>query len=302
VTAPSIGTPAPQFSFLDNEGSRRSLAEFLGTPVVVVFGGAQISAERPIFQELVREGEPVTVVAPDNADVAGLYGVPQQSAVFVVAEDGRVAWRHAADQDAMSAPLPSAVGLSRRAFVATVLAASVAALFSQPVDADAAAALAAPGALDRIDVTLDINGRSHRLTLDPRVTLLDALREHLGLAGSRKGCDHGQCGACTVHVDGRRILSCLTLAAAVQGKAIATIEGVADGSRLHPMQQAFIEQDGFQCGYCTPGQIMSAIALLGEPCGPGDDDVREYMSGNICRCGAYEGIVAAIQSVRGHRS
>ncbi|HKW46723.1 MAG TPA: (2Fe-2S)-binding protein [Gemmatimonadaceae bacterium] len=150
-----------------------------------------------------------------------------------------------------------------------------------------------------VDVELRINAASKRLTLDPRTTLLDALREHVGLTGTKKGCDHGQCGACTVHVDGRRVLSCLTFAVAAQGKVITTIEGLAKGDQLHPMQQAFVDQDGFQCGYCTPGQIMSAVALLREPCGPNDDDVRECMSGNLCRCGAYPNIVAAIQSVRG---
>jgi xanthine dehydrogenase YagT iron-sulfur-binding subunit len=149
-----------------------------------------------------------------------------------------------------------------------------------------------------VDVELRINGSSRRLVLDPRTTLLDALREHLRLTGSKKGCDHGQCGACTVHVDGRRVLACLTLAVAAQGKEIATIEGLAGGDRLHPMQQAFLDHDGFQCGYCTPGQIMSAVALLREPCGPNDDDVRECMSGNLCRCGAYANIIAAIQDVR----
>src|SRR5438552_992602 len=152
-----------------------------------------------------------------------------------------------------------------------------------------------------IPITLQVNGATHQLAIDTRVTLLDALREHLGLTGTKKGCDHGQCGACTVHVDGRRVLSCLTLAVAAQGTAITSIEGLADGDRLHPMQQAFIDHDGFQCGYCTSGQIMSAVALLGEPCGAADDDVRECMSGNICRCGAYPGIVAAVQSVRGRR-
>jgi xanthine dehydrogenase YagT iron-sulfur-binding subunit len=150
-----------------------------------------------------------------------------------------------------------------------------------------------------VDVELRINGAPARLALDPRTTLLDALREHLRLTGTKKGCDHGQCGACTVHVDGRRVLACLTLAVAAEGKEITTIEGLARGGELHPMQQAFLDCDGFQCGYCTPGQIMSAVALLGEPCGPRDDDVRECMSGNLCRCGAYANIIAAIQDVRG---
>ena len=150
-----------------------------------------------------------------------------------------------------------------------------------------------------VDVELRINGSRAQLSLDPRTTLLDALREHLRLTGTKKGCDHGQCGACTVHVDGRRVLGCLTLAVAAKGKAITTIEGLARDGKLHPMQQAFLDHDGFQCGYCTPGQIMSAVALLREPCGPDDDDVRECMSGNLCRCGAYANIIAAIQDVRG---
>ncbi|HET9830807.1 MAG TPA: (2Fe-2S)-binding protein [Vicinamibacterales bacterium] len=152
-----------------------------------------------------------------------------------------------------------------------------------------------------VEVSAIVNGTLAHFTVDPRVTLLDALREHLHLTGSKKGCDHGQCGACTVHVDGRRVLSCLTLAATVNGKHVTTIEGLAARGELHPIQQAFIDHDAFQCGYCTSGQIMSAVALLDEDCGPEDDDVRERMSGNICRCGAYPGIVAAVQSVRGRR-
>jgi xanthine dehydrogenase YagT iron-sulfur-binding subunit len=152
-----------------------------------------------------------------------------------------------------------------------------------------------------VDVELLVNGQRLARALDPRVTLLDALREHFGLTGTKKGCDHGQCGACTVHLDGRRVLSCLTLAASASAREITTIEGLAGGDRLHPMQQAFINHDGFQCGYCTSGQIMSAVALLDEPCGPSDADVRECMSGNICRCGAYPGIVAAVQAVRRER-
>lgn len=165
-----------------------------------------------------------------------------------------------------------------------------------------------------VPVALCINGAIHRLELDPRVTLLDALREYLGLTGTKKGCAHGQCGACTVHVNGERVLSCLTLAVMQQSKEIATIEGLADGDTLHSMQQAFIEHDAFQCGYCTSGQIMSAVALLAEVRGGApshvthnitateieltDEEIRERMSGNICRCGAYNGIVAAIEDVR----
>jgi xanthine dehydrogenase YagT iron-sulfur-binding subunit len=147
---------------------------------------------------------------------------------------------------------------------------------------------------------LSVNGKSYRLGPDPRATLLDTLREHLHLTGSKKGCDQGQCGACTVLVDGERVLSCLTLAIAVQGKPVRTIEGLAgpDG-KLHPMQQAFIDQDAFQCGYCTPGQIMSAVACVAEGHAKNDDEIREYMSGNLCRCGAYPKIVAAIKQARG---
>jgi len=137
------------------------------------------------------------------------------------------------------------------------------------------------------------------LLLDPRVTVLDALRDHLHMTGSKKGCDQGQCGACTVHLDGKRVLSCLTLAAAVEGRHIRTIEGLAsaDGT-LHPMQQAFIDHDGFQCGYCTPGQIMSAVACVQEGHAKSDADIQEYMSGNLCRCAAYPNIVAAIKRGR----
>jgi xanthine dehydrogenase YagT iron-sulfur-binding subunit len=150
----------------------------------------------------------------------------------------------------------------------------------------------------RQPVSLRVNGTVRQLEVDTRATLLDTLREQLSLSGTKKGCDHGQCGACTVHVNGRRVNSCLTLTVMHDGDEITSIEGLAPHDVLHPVQAAFVEYDAFQCGYCTPGQIMSAAALLSEPCGPEDDDIREGMSGNICRCGAYPNIVAAIKSLR----
>ena len=149
-----------------------------------------------------------------------------------------------------------------------------------------------------VPITLRINGKNYPLRIDPRTTLLDCVRESIALTGTKKGCDHGQCGACTVHVNGKRVLSCLNLAILHDGSEITTIEGLGTPDALHPMQSAFVANDGYQCGYCTSGQIMSAVALLKEPCGPDDASVKELMSGNICRCGAYENIVAAIQQVR----
>ncbi len=153
----------------------------------------------------------------------------------------------------------------------------------------------APGSPGAMDIALQINGNQVPLVVDPRTTLLDALREQIGLTDTKKGCDRGSCGACTVHIDGRRVLSCLTLAARVQGKAITTIEGLTSGDVLHPVQAAFLHHDGYQCGYCTPGQIMSAVALIKEGHTRSDAEIREWMSGNICRCGAYPNIVAAIR-------
>jgi len=179
------------------------------------------------------------------------------------------------------------LGLNRREVVAAGTAAAV-------LPANTAAAPLAEGG-----VVLQINGVGHDLgDLDPRSTLLDVLRERIGLSGAKKGCDHGQCGACTVHIDGRRVVSCLTLARQAEGRAVTTIEGIASADgRLHPMQQAFLDHDALQCGYCTPGQIMSAIACVKEGHAYKVDDIREYMSGNLCRCGAYVGIVAAIEQV-----
>ena len=190
---------------------------------------------------------------------------------------------------------PAASGFNRRAFIAGAAGTAVVA----PHRARAEDAVAKTAAMSDptlpVDVTLRINGKDTALRLDARTTLLDALREYVGLTGSKKGCDHGQCGACTVLIEGRRVLSCLTLALAAQQQDITTIEGLARDGGLHPMQQAFIDQDAFQCGYCTPGQIMSAVACVHEGHAGSDDDIREYMSGNICRCAAYPNIVAAVK-------
>jgi xanthine dehydrogenase YagT iron-sulfur-binding subunit len=150
---------------------------------------------------------------------------------------------------------------------------------------------------EKMPLSLEVNGVKHNLSVEPRVTLLDLLREQLALTGTKKGCDHGQCGACTVHVNGKRVLSCLSLAVMQQDKKVTTIEGLASGDKLHPMQEAFIKHDGFQCGYCTPGQIMSGIACVKEGHAGSEGEIREYMSGNICRCGAYPNIVKAIMEV-----
>lgn len=161
------------------------------------------------------------------------------------------------------------------------------------IPGSAAQPAAAPPAV--LDLVLRVNGTEHRLTLDPRTTLLDALREHLHLTGSKKGCGLGQCGACTVLLDGKRAKSCLSLAALVEGREITTIEGLAQGDQLHPLQAAFIERDAFQCGYCTPGQIMAGVACINEGHGGSSEEIRAWMNGNVCRCGAYDNIVAAIQ-------
>ncbi|OON67047.1 (2Fe-2S)-binding protein [Hymenobacter sp. CRA2] len=153
-------------------------------------------------------------------------------------------------------------------------------------------------AFEKVPLKLDVNGKKYKLSVEPRTTLLDLLREQLHLTGTKKGCDYGQCGACTVHVDGKRVNSCLTLAVMQDGKKVTTIEGLADGDKLHPMQEAFLKHDGFQCGYCTPGQIMSAVACIREGHADSEGEIKEYMSGNICRCGAYPNIVAAIQEVK----
>jgi xanthine dehydrogenase YagT iron-sulfur-binding subunit len=197
---------------------------------------------------------------------------------------------------------------TRRTFLWTTGGTAAAAVFAQcapvqsnnaPEQGGSSSELAdGPNIEGAVPITLRINGKNHHLRVDPRTTLLDCIRETVALTGTKKGCDHGQCGACTVHVDGRRVNSCLSLALMHDGEEVTTIEGLGTPEALHPMQAAFVACDGYQCGYCTSGQIMSAVALLKEPCGPDDAAVKELMSGNICRCGAYANIVTAIQQVR----
>lgn len=306
------------------------LEKMRGRPILLAFypagwdpaRGVQIEQYYKMLAQAFAK-EQVQFLLPDG-DSARRYGVAGRQALFVIDIEGMIRWSYAAAPgvtprvEELLAGLDTlrpvkkisgkSAGLSRRDFLAATLAAAfalTATLGAEPAEAQgpgtAAPGLAAAGkasAVGTMPVTLNINGTDHTLQIEPRVTLLDALRERIGLTGSKKGCDHGQCGACTVRVDGRRINSCLALAVAQQGKKIVTIEGLAQGEELHPMQAAFLKHDGFQCGYCTPGQILSAVSLLDEPVGPEDSDVRENMSGNICRCGAYPNIVAAIQDVR----
>ena len=189
------------------------------------------------------------------------------------------------------------VPLTRRTALGGTAALTASSLIAES-DPAVAAQLAKPVGV-RLAIRTTVNGKAVPVEIDVRTSLLDLLREQLHLTGAKKGCDHGQCGACTVHVDNRRVASCLTLAAKVDGRAVTTIEGLADGETLHPMQQAFIDHDALQCGYCTPGQIMAAVACVREGNATSKDRIREYMSGNICRCGAYVGIVAAIEQVAG---
>jgi xanthine dehydrogenase YagT iron-sulfur-binding subunit len=189
---------------------------------------------------------------------------------------------------------------SRRTFLKQSSVLTAMALVPSPVVSAAAAELdeKVAAAFEKVPLSLKVNGTKHKLQVEPRTTLLDLLRENLHLTGTKKGCDYGQCGACTVHVDGQRVNSCLSFAVMHDGQEITTIEGLADGDKLHPMQEAFVKHDGFQCGYCTPGQIMSAVACVREGHAESEGQIREYMSGNICRCGAYTNIVAAIQDVK----
>ena len=251
------------------------------------------------------------------ATLAAQHGVESdEDAVFVLDGDGKVRFSHlaggalqsslaralaAAGEALLAKPPVTRMMFDRREWaIASLCAGFALALLGcktrkeAPPPVEEVAPKAPPPT--EYDIVLNVNGVDKKLRVDPRVSLLDALRERLGLPGTKKGCDAGQCGACTVHLDGARVNSCLQLAIAAQGKKITTIEGLANGNDLHPVQSAFVQHDGFQCGYCTPGQIMSAVALLAEGHAKTDDDIREQMSGNICRCGAYPNILAAVRA------
>ena len=328
---------APDFAFSD--GSRAE--EWRGQPLIIAFAPDEWNPARAqqneLWQELAAQfGARVVTAATDstteawhafdcNGDVADLFGVRGQRAVFVIDEIGQIFWSWSSPNEAVAPGEVLAAleklqserpksGLSRRSFLAATFAASALLALgtrgARALDAKARNANQltplAPNVTnsksfptydktDTIAVQLRVNGQMRALQIEPRVALLDALRENLGLTGSKKGCDHGQCGACTVHVDGERQLSCLMLAVMAQGREITTIEGLARGDALHPMQMAFVQNDAFQCGYCTPGQIMSAVALQKEGGDGSDAEIREGMSGNLCRCAAYPNIVAAIR-------
>ncbi len=280
--------------------------------------GASLAVLRPDGGTLLRPEDSPQPLRPAPA-LWARHGAPPDRATLVVLDDeGQVRLCRTLDasadvewmllralRDAARARAPASL-VSRRELLVCALAAAVAAAVldacaGAPRGADQRPVQTASSGPDLIDVALVINGERRVLRIEPRVTLLDALREQLGLTGTKKGCDMGQCGACTVLVDGKRIDSCLALAVQHEGREITTIEGLARGEDLHPMQAAFLEQDAFQCGYCTPGQILSAVALLAERKGqPLDDDaIREGMSGNLCRCGAYPNIVAVVRGVAG---
>ena len=317
-----VGEVAPDFALASSmDGAPTRLSDLRGNPLLLILTSPHWDPTRDELPSLYPAQDGIAkprVITDERAEVASRYGVHDTTALFVVDEHGIIRWRYVLGADlaprssvaettmepaSASVEEPSSLRLSRRDFVQAALAAAAllaVALAPRPLRA-AGVLESMPGAISGLtSITLDVNGRPLAVDVEPRVTLLDALRERAGLTGTKKGCDHGQCGACTVHIDGRRVLSCMTFAVMVPPAAkITTIEGLATGDTLHPIQQAFITHDGFQCGFCTSGQIMSAAAMVNEPWGGRDADVREAMSGNICRCGAYPGIVAAVQSVRG---
>ena len=331
VTAAPTLKSAPDFALPD--GSRAS--KWRGQPLIVAFAPDQWNPARAqqneLWQEMAAQFGALSLdtttdewhAFDNNGAVAALFGVRGQRAVFVIDENGNIVWSwNSPNEEVAPGEVLAALeslrdsqpqsGLSRRSFLAATFAASAVLVLASRgamarnrnelvADTPDDARFQSANAYDKTDtipVQLRVNGKVRTLQIEPRVALLDALREYIGLTGSKKGCDHGQCGACTVHVDGERQLSCLTLAVMAQGREITTIEGLAQGDNLHPMQTAFVQNDAFQCGYCTPGQIMSAIALQKEGGDGSDAEIREGMSGNLCRCAAYPNIVAAVKAAR----
>jgi len=330
-----VGHPAPDFKLTDEHGRCASLNDYRGQTLVVAFCPdywdpalplrlAQLNevlGRLPAGFEAVGISHAGVMVDLDfgtygcvrfpflqdrssNDVVSRAFGVKGQEALFVIDGAGIIRWRQigfsgpqlTVDELIQSAGLDKRDephSISRRDFLVTVAAVAVA-LTLLPRQAKGTVQESPKG----LPVALDINGSRHTLNIEPNVTLLDALRERAGLTGTKKGCDHGQCGACTVLIDGRRVNSCLLLATMQQGKRITTIEGLAHEGELHPMQEAFIKHDGLQCGYCTPGQILSAVACVHEGHASNDDQIQAWMSGNICRCGAYVGIREAIKDAR----
>ena len=323
---------APDFELPD--GSRAWHRR--GRPLIVAFAPDEWNPahaqQNELWQQLAAQfGAEIVDTSCDDwhalesgGETATRFGVCGERAIFVIDENGFIAWswKSSGEEIAPGAVLAalenldsqrSHGGLSRRSFLAATLAASaVLALAGRGAQARNKNELTPPAPDEKrfqsresydqsgtISVRLRVNGKVRDLQIEPRVALLDALRDYIGLTGSKKGCDHGQCGACTVHIDGERQLSCLILAVMAQDREITTIEGLAKGDDLHPMQMAFLQNDAFQCGYCTPGQIMSAVALQREGGDNSDAEIREGMSGNLCRCAAYPNIVAAIKAARG---
>ena len=290
--------------------------------------GAELVVVSPAGVWAVRADDPLEPLAAADGAAAGevacaaaCYGATDDDMVFVIDGRGMVRFSHRlARGGAVWAALGEALAIAgqalharsasdarqrvlftRREWTVTCLVIGCATAFLASCKQQQRPERSAPPPEEvppDVDVTLTVNRKRHALKLDPRTSLLDALRERLGLTGTKKGCDAGQCGACTVLLGGKRVTSCLTLAVMAQGREVTTIEGLADGGTLHPMQRAFVEHDGLQCGYCTPGQIVSAVGMLDEGHATTDDEVREQMSGNICRCGAYPNIIAAIQAAR----
>lgn len=314
------------------------LSDLRGHPVILAFAPEEWNPahtyQSELFAQLLRDfHEEATFVeasADDwhsvdmDSDLASQFGIAGKRALFLIDESGVLRWQIEVEPhevialgeviaalETLKAKPQNAGGISRRAFLSATLAAAAVLslpLASQaqdspqlPKPAVAREQQAPPAPYDTsgtIPVTLRVNGQARKLQIEPRVALLDALREYLHLTGSKKGCDHGQCGACTVHVNGERQLSCLMLAVMSQGKEITTIEGLSTGDNLHPVQTAFIQNDAFQCGYCTPGQIMSAVALIKEGRAHTEAEIREQMSGNLCRCAAYPNIIAAVKQAQ----